>query len=242
MHLLHLPSTTSTMDIAARLVKEGSSLTNTVLADVQTAGRGRNNRPWSTFSAPHSLAATFIFRPTVGPQLPLVAALALHTALKDLLPKGSHARLHIKWPNDVLLSGRKLAGILCENIADPPTSLIGIGVNLTPPEEPLPQAFAGAFLSESVPTPPTPREWVRPLHTCLSQHIALYKAQGWSAFHDNYLRHCATIGQEVVWKSTENQQLTGIARGLTQSGHLELEAEDGTMHVIHSGDIIDKHH
>ena len=100
--LLHLPTTTSTMDIAKSAVEEGKDDIHAILADEQTAGRGRHNRPWLTYPAPYGLAVTFILRPATGPHLPLIAALALHEALS------AHTfgqKLEIKWPNDLLLNG-----------------------------------------------------------------------------------------------------------------------------------------
>lgn len=252
--LLHLPTTPSTMDTAKALVQEGNTTTTIVLADEQTAGRGRHNRPWHTFSAPHSMAATFILRPQVGPHLPLLAALALHEALQP----STNNQLAIKWPNDLLLNGKKLAGILCENIGIPDTShqntktpanasLVGIGLNITPPPT-VPETFLGTFLN----TPINPESLANSIQACLSPLLALYEREGWTQqLHNSYVQRCVTIGQVITthirWRvpqigsdTAENTELTGLVRGLTPSGHLELVGEDGTVHVIHSGEIFDK--
>lgn len=237
--ILHLPTTTSTMDVAAQLVREGDTTTFAVMADEQTAGRGRHNRPWTTFPAPHSLAVTCIVRPVVAAHLPLIAALSLHQALKTFMKSEGVAALSIKWPNDILLSGQKVAGILCQNINNS-ASLIGMGVNLTAPST-LPYTFQGTFLAKLAATNPTPAELLEILTPCLLNNIALYNQHGWSqTLHDSYLRHCTTIGQNVRWQRADNTELTGQARGLNPSGHLEMVAEDGTVHVIHSGEIFEE--
>lgn len=217
------------MDDARRMVEQGDDTTIAISADEQTAGRGRQNRPWITFPAPHGLAATFIVRPVAGPHVALVAALALHEALAPHQPS-----LRIKWPNDLLLDGKKLAGILCENVAQKAT-LIGIGLNLTAPPH-VPPAFAGAFLNPTATLPPvTPQS----IWACLNRSLTLYRAQGWSeTLHKSYLRHCATIGQSVQWNGA-GTQVFGKARGLNPDGHLEIVEDDGTVHVIHSGDIVE---
>ena len=245
MTLLHLPTTTSTMDIARQLVEEGDTTTTMVLADEQTAARGRHNRPWQTFGS-NSLMVTYILRPVAGPHLPLIVALALHDALTALLPTLRHpdtpTSLAIKWPNDALLNGKKLAGILCENIGTK-ASIVGIGLNITRPET-IPESFQGTFLNLEIQT----KNMAESIWACLNPLLHLYQTQGWTqTLHNSYVQRCATIGQNIRWRvpqegsdTAELKELTGLVRGLTPSGHLELVGEDGTVHVIHSGEIFDK--
>lgn len=239
MQHLHLATVTSTMDEAARRVAAGDTQTFAISADEQTVGRGRHGRPWQTFPH-HSLAVTYILHPSQGPHLPLITALALYEALAPLGLRITDYGLQIKWPNDLLLGGKKVAGILCENLGTH-TSLVGIGLNLTPPET-VPPEFTGTFLfpadEESLATS-LPRYLVPVIGTCLLQALDLYRSSGWSALHNNYLQHCVTIGKKVRWITAQKQELTGIARGLNEGGQLEMVAEDGTVHVIHSGDIVE---
>lgn len=232
------------MDVARDLIEQGDTATTIVMADHQTASRGRHNRPWLTFGAPHSLQATHILRPAAGPHLPLIVALALH---KALLPYATEATLRIKWPNDILLNGKKLSGILCQNIGTK-ASLIGIGLNIYPPEaNAIPDTFQGTFLTSNQ-SPVTSHQLANSINACLQPLVALYGREGWSqSLHNSYLQRCVTIGQTIRWRipqegrdSADLQELTGHARGLTPSGHLEMVEEDGTVHVIHSGEIFDK--
>lgn len=224
------------MDDARRLLNEGDETTNIILADEQTAGRGRHNRPWITFEAPHGMAATFIVRGKTGPHLPLVVALALYEVLKPLVNSKDFA---IKWPNDLLLNGKKAAGILCENMTENQgheASLIGIGLNISPPEA-IPESFQGTFLNADI----TPESLAKSIWACLNEQLTLYRNHGWTlAFQKQYVQHCATIGQHIIWQRGQPTELTGYARSLTKDGHLELVANDGTVHVIHSGEIFDK--
>lgn len=105
-----------------------------ILARQQTAGRGRRGRAWT--DPPGNFAATLVLRPTGTPadaaRLSFVAALAVHDALRRLC--GPHLNVALKWPNDVLLNGGKLAGILLESVGSGATMqalAIGIGVNLS---------------------------------------------------------------------------------------------------------------
>lgn len=227
------------MDVARAAVQQGDT-TSIVLADEQTSGRGRLNRPWLTFPAPYGMAATFIVPGGPYPHLPLIAALALHQAVLGLQPETQNPtpEILIKWPNDLLLSGKKAAGILCETIssgAGAPAALVGIGCNIAAPAY-VPESFQGTFLGLST----TPEALARAISTCMQALLTLYQQQGWSdTLHNSYLQSCATLGQNLTWQRGTPQQLTGYARSLTKDGHLELVAEDGTVHVIHSGEIFD---
>ena len=123
----------STSDEAARRLRAGTlPLPAVIVADVQTAGRGTRGRTWLSTDAGGSLTATFAL--PVEPSrpvhhLPLLAGLCVRDALGDLAPLAADSRLKIKWPNDVLLDGRKLGGILCERRDG--ADLVGVGVNLS---------------------------------------------------------------------------------------------------------------
>jgi len=237
MTLLHLATAASTMDVARRLLEEGDTATTIVLTDEQTAGRGRHNRPWITFDAPYGHAATFILRPQVGPHFPLLVALALYEAVKPLV---GPRELALKWPNDLLLDGKKAAGILCENPSfsnGVKASIVGIGLNIRPPEEGVTESFQGAFLNADI----SPENLAKSIWACMQPMLTLYATQGWtSALSESYVQRCATIGQTIVWQRGQPNELTGYARSLTKDGHLELVADDGTVHVVHSGEIFDK--
>jgi BirA family biotin operon repressor/biotin-[acetyl-CoA-carboxylase] ligase len=235
MRLRILPQTQSTMADARACLEAGEDVDG-ILALKQTAGTGRLGRPWVTFDAPQAMACTYI---TTQPcaHLPLVAALAVHQALEAEGVGG----LALKWPNDVLKNGKKIAGILCE--ATPKGALIGIGLNLTPPPEGPPEGFTGGF-AEIAPTAAskiiqTPETMAEKIGTCLFTALDLYQTHGWPYFTEKYAKACITFGQRIVWHGTTGTtELTGLARGLNQSGHLEVVADDGTVHVISGGDIM----
>ena len=157
--------------------------------------------------------------------------------------KGREIRL--KWPNDVLIGGDKVCGILCENREDVGLgryALVGVGVNIVAPEGESLVLEGGrrlGFLGAKV----APEELARVVGGCIFADIQLYREQGWQMFHDNYAAACVTIGQRVRWRkpshNNEIDELTGLARGLNQGGQLELVGDDGTVHVVASGEIIE---
>jgi BirA family biotin operon repressor/biotin-[acetyl-CoA-carboxylase] ligase len=244
--LRHLPTTTSTMDVAAGWLREGAEHLSIVVADAQTAGRGRHGKVWQTFPG-HSLACTFILTENTGPHLPLLAGIATLRALRMVTPEG--LPLQLKWPNDVLLRGPKLAGMLVEKVGSPAadmrthqhrTYLLGIGLNLTRSPAMLP-TFPGITLADALPpaTPAPGREQlVNALSTCLSDVLSLYGTSDWPALAGEYVQNCCTIGQKVTWRKPDGTELVGDARGLDASGALELVDAAGAVHLIHSGEVI----
>jgi BirA family biotin operon repressor/biotin-[acetyl-CoA-carboxylase] ligase len=263
--VLEIPSTPSTMNAAAALVKAGDTRWDAVRTDEQTAGRGRQGRTWHMFPG-HSLACTLLLPGAPVPHLALLAALALHDAIITLCPSLT-LPLQLKWPNDILLgfglgqgptnphAPKKLSGLLIETASGPhgTTTLLGVGLNLTesPAMLALGPDFPGIALARAVPvgqSVPTASALLVQLSTCLSARLALYDTHGWAPNHASYVRHCITLGQRIVWHRSENpefpQELTGLARGLTEGGHLEMVTDDGTVHLIQSGSVMlhGRHH
>lgn len=238
------------MDVAAGIVAAGNPEGIVgVIAGAQVAGRGRLGRVWQTFPW-QSLAVTLMV-PMVGEHLPLLAALAVYDFVRGELGPDDTRTVALKWPNDVLVGGKKVAGILIETVVGPGgvrVALVGVGVNLTAPED-VPAAFMGTFVhpaDQMVLAEPALLQKATQLHTCMMQQIDLYREHGWTPeLHDSYTRVCATLGGPVKWVGATGGEnaptLTGTARGLTQSGHLELVAEDGTVHILHSGQIMETH-
>lgn len=242
--LEYKPSTTSTMDDAAAMAAAGEPHLSAILAEKQSAGRGRQGKVWQTFPQ-HSLAMTFIIRQGRGVQLPLVASLAVHRALSRLGYEPA-----IKWPNDILLGGperpRKVAGLLVDGLAD--VHLLGIGLNISIPRD-LPTDlftdFPGTFLEEHTPkgVKPVSRETViNTLFACLDDILQVYEAQEWPALAAEYTRNCSTLGHPVKWLKPDGTEISGTAKSLTDEGALVVETKltDGSaaLHTIHGGEII----
>lgn len=144
----HLAATSSTNDVARRLAEAGAEAGTVVLADTQTAGRGRLGRSW--WSPPEgAILMSIVLRPRADlsrvPGLTLEAGLAV---AEVLIARGVHARL--KWPNDVQVRGLKIAGILCELAEDghgAPVVIVGIGLNANVCASDFPDALQGLATS-----------------------------------------------------------------------------------------------
>ena len=206
-----------------------------IMSHRQTAGRGRRGREWV---APEgNFAATLIMRPAGTPSeaalRSFVAAVALHQALSSYVPE---ARLSLKWPNDMLLDGGKIAGILLESAGRGNTIewlAIGIGVNLVaaPPTD---RIEADALRPVSVlgqgAEPPRQED----LLTVLAHYFALYEQAfadfGFAPIREKWLRHAARLGEEIRARAGQ-QDLHGTFQTVDASGNLVLETPKGPVSI-----------
>jgi BirA family biotin operon repressor/biotin-[acetyl-CoA-carboxylase] ligase len=208
-----------------------------ITAGVQTAGRGRRGRAWSTQRG--NLAATLLTvtdRPAAeAAQLSFVAALAACDLADACLGPGA-ARL--KWPNDVLVHGRKAVGILVESGARPDGRLwlaVGIGVNLAhaPQEVERP---ATAFADHMSGPPPEPRAALEVLASAFERWRTAWTTQGFPAIAAGWSDRATGLGQRCEAR-LPNRTLSGVAEGLDPDGALRLRLDDGGLERITAGDV-----
>jgi BirA family biotin operon repressor/biotin-[acetyl-CoA-carboxylase] ligase len=224
---------TSTQTVAFDLAAAGAADGTAVVAELQTAGRGRRGRRW-TAPAGSALTASVVVRPRLGwPAVPLlsyVAALAVVTALEDV----TGVRPRLKWPNDVLVRGRKIAGVLLEGRAGEegaPVVVIGIGVNLA--QRDFPGDLAGRATSVALETGQAPDrdEILRAVLAALGVWRARLEERGAGPIRAAWLAHADTIGQAV-----EVDGVRGIAVDLDLDGALVLDA-GGVRHRVVAGEL-----
>ena len=226
----------STNSLARALAEQGEAEGTLVIAEEQTAGRGRLGRTWQA-PAGTCLLFSVILRPNLEPerlhQLTMIGALALREALL-----GSTAlRAEIKWPNDVLLSGRKAAGILTEaRLIGTKVGLailgIGLNVNLIPGDlDPGLAATSLAFeLGHPVPRVPLLQTILR----CLEQRYQQLQA-GHSAAAE-WAAALVTLGQRIQVVCAD-RSYQGLAEAVDDSGALLLRLDDGQVFRVSAGDV-----
>ncbi|MEJ2435262.1 MAG: biotin--[acetyl-CoA-carboxylase] ligase [Pseudolabrys sp.] len=201
-----------------------------ITAGAQSAGRGRRGSQW--VSPPGNLYATMLLSepapPAQAPQLSFVAALALLDAVGEVAPQLAPL-LQVKWPNDLLLGGAKLAGILIEGDSAPVfTIAIGIGVNCAahPPATNHPAtdlAAAGADVS--------PERLFAALDVAMARRLAQWQAgEGFAAIRTDWLKRAAGLGQDIRVRLPE-RELTGRFEGLDEAGRLLLAGPAGTSSI-----------
>ncbi len=235
--LLGFDEIDSTNEEARRRAAAGVTMPLWITAACQTAGRGRRGRAWD--SASGNLFATLLLRPErpAGDcaQLSFAAALAVSDMLAGFAPS---ADLKLKWPNDVLASGRKLAGILLESEsrADGKAAwlAVGIGVNLALyPED---TEFPATALSALGATPPRPRDALLHLAAAFAKWYEAWRAGGFTPVREAWLARASGIGSRIRVRLA-NEETVGVFQGIDDSGALLLGLSGGTTRIIAAGEV-----
>lgn len=244
-HLLAYESLDSTNEEAKRLAEGGAAHGAVIWAKQQTHGRGRLGREW--VSEEGNLFVSLLLLPPCAlaqaVQLSFLSAVAAIDALQPLIATGS-GKLHAKWPNDILLNGKKLGGILLESFMTPPDVghptprqwvIVGLGINIDSfPEKALYPATclkdAGLELVSAKIV----------LTRFIESFIAQYDrwvTEGFSPIRREWLHYAYGIGQEMSVTCGPNEEVHGVFEGISDTGELLVKDPAGVRHTIHSGDV-----
>lgn len=203
----------------------------------QTAGRGRRGRAWETGEG--NLAATLLLRtdksPAEAAQVSFVAALAVADMLACYVPA---SLVSLKWPNDPMLGGLKVSGILIESGASPLGGLwlaVGIGVNLA--RRPVDSEWPATSIAthRAVPPPSAP-EAAQCLAQAFERWWRVWTSLGFPAIADAWTARAHGLGEACVAR-LGNETVEGIAEGLDSDGALRLRLDDGRVRRITAGDV-----
>jgi BirA family biotin operon repressor/biotin-[acetyl-CoA-carboxylase] ligase len=233
-HVLYYPSVTSTNEMAKKEAGRGVQEGTVVIADEQTAGRGRLKRAWLTPAGNIALSVVLYPEKRILPSLIMMASLAVVHSIEAVA--GLEAQ--IKWPNDVLINGRKVCGILIESdVRDEKINyaVIGIGINVSAGKDVLSGAqFPATSLNieagKEVSSLDVIRELIKALDT-------LYNtiASGGSVFSE-WRDRLVTLGKEVR-VSSGKEVFEGIAESVDSDGSLLVRKPDGSLNRVIAGDV-----
>lgn len=237
----HVDATGSTNADLARLAASGGANGTVLVADVQLAGRGRLGRTWI---APPGDALLFsvLLRPEAVPAprrgwIGGIVGLAAVGALAEL----TGVRAALKWPNDVLVDGRKLAGILAEMVGD--ALVVGMGVNVTVSREALPRPDATSLLAEGAPREACDRgalltAVLARLGTLLERWQAARGDVDGAGIRAEYLACCATIGSRVAVELPGGNRVIGTAVDVDTDGAIVIDDDNSVRRRFVAGDVI----
>lgn len=229
----------STNNQVRRMAEEGAPEGILVVAESQNSGKGRRGRVWKS-PAGSGIWMSFLLKPQIRPEyasrLTLVAAMAVSAGIEEVTGLTSQ----IKWPNDLVLSGKKICGILTEMSTDLDTIryiIVGIGINVNTssfPEE-IRETATSLYLESG-------RKWKRSeLIAAIMKHIERYyeiflRTAELSNLKEEYEKKLANLNQHVKVLSP-GHEFCGICRGITNGGELLVEREDGTIAQVMSGEV-----
>nr|CRH04667.1 putative Biotin--acetyl-CoA-carboxylase ligase [Candidatus Magnetococcus massalia] len=241
-HYLKLFSETdSTNRQLAQLARSGAPEGSLCCAEVQTQGRGRLQRSWYS-AAGDNLTFSLLLRPEMAPgkasQITLLAGLALAESLRHTFQVGG---LQLKWPNDILLHGRKCAGILTEMAAEPEQVeyvIVGVGINVN---------GDGSHFPEEIQQTATTIEMIKGSRISRSALLAhflnrmgywyqRYMAEGFEALRQPWLEHADIAGRRVRI-NLHKEQFEATAEALDEEGFLLVKRDGGERERVIAGDV-----
>lgn len=204
-----------------------------LVARRQSAGRGRQGRKW--FDGSGNFMGSTVVRPAPGDPpaytLALVAGLAVYEAVMPLCP--DPAALMLKWPNDMLLRGAKLAGILLESTQG--AVVVGIGVNLlAAPELPDRETIALAYVT----MPPALEDFAERLAASLDTELERWRSHGIELLLRRWQAAAHPQGTPLKVQDASGGLIEGAFAGLDARGSLLLRSADGKTHTVHAGDVV----
>jgi BirA family biotin operon repressor/biotin-[acetyl-CoA-carboxylase] ligase len=224
--------TGSTNDDLATLAREGAPEGVWLRAGRQSGGRGRQGREWH--SPPGNLYASTLVRIRPGdppaPTLALVAAVALHEVASSFAIAG--VAIEIKWPNDLLVAGAKLSGILLERIGD--AIVVGFGVNLADHPDEIARPAINMGMLGGV---PDPARFLEALAESFARWVGRWRDEGLEPVRQRWLAAAHPRGTALSTHTASGAWVEGLFDGLEDSGALRLRLADGSSHVIHAGDV-----
>lgn len=232
----------STNERAAAWARAGAPEGAVVLTEYQTTGRGRHGRAW-TADKGQNLLFSVVLRPSLSPNrlslITVAAGVAVAETIEDFV---SPHQAVLKWPNDVLLEGRKTCGMLLESSLAPPDgdTVVVLGVGLNVNQTDFPDSLADTATSLRLTTGrPVPRaELLARLLTTLEQRYDAVEGGAATAVRTAFEERLASLrDQTTLHVPGTDQTLSGTVEGITETGALRLRAADGTETTVHAGDV-----
>lgn len=233
-NILYFPRVTSTMDVARQKARLGVPEGTVVITGEQTGGRGRSNRTWLTPSG--NIALSLILYPEVSylPYLVMIASLAVVHCIKGV----AGIKAGIKWPNDILIDGKKVCGILIENEisrGERVRAVIGIGINIAIDQTVIEgSALLATGLEEEAGRAIDKVSLVQSLLTELERLFLLLPDAG--AVFKDWEKNLITLGKIVV-VTDKTKTFEGTAEYVDKSGALAVKLDDGSLFTVVAGDV-----
>ena len=229
--VVHLNTTGSTNTVARQIAERGVQEGTVVIAENQTRGKGRLGRKWLT--KPGGLWMSLVLKPEIDPMhassITLLAAVSVTKALRS-----AGLEAVIKWPNDVIVNGKKICGILTEMSAETDAVnfiILGIGVNVN---NDVPLETATTMRSELGQNVDRVK-FVQSLLETLEADYLTFKKEGFTPILWSWRRYSDTLGRPVE-VTYQNEIIRGVAQDVDEDGSLLVKTADGSIHKIVSGD------
>ena len=234
-----LESVDSTNQVVKKMAEEGAREGTLVIADRQTAGKGRSGRVWETPRG-SAVAMTLLLRPPLPPERISMVTLVMGMAVAEAVRETTGLDAGLKWPNDVVIGSKKVCGILTEMSAEMTCVnyiVIGVGINVNMTS--FPEEISGIATSLAL---ESKKEWPRaPLIACVMKHFeAFYEAflesGDLAPLKERYNRLLVNAGREVKVMDPQGSY-TGTASGIDDLGRLIVTDSEGRIKEVYAGEV-----
>jgi len=241
-NLYHFYKTDSTNAFASRLLAHGHKVPDgtVIVSESQTAGRGRLGRTWHSESEA-GLYFSMILRPRVPPSLAPLFTLATAVAMHDAIERDTRLDVDIKWPNDLLVGGKKVSGILAEIQAEVDmvrTLIIGVGVNVNHQEFPSDIADRASSLRLASGRIQSRIEILCEFLEDFENLYRMFERDGPPAIIERWTRSSSFANGRRIQINDGVRIIGGVTRGLNALGALRIEQRDGKLEEVYSGDVV----
>lgn len=236
---------TSTNNVAKELAQKAGSRQAkhgiVVTAESQTAGKGRLGRPWNSAQG-SGIWCSVVFAPTMALTEASRFSFIAATAIAEGIRRYTHLDVQIKWPNDLVLNGKKICGILVEMIAEAEHIdyfILGFGINVNQYLEDFSEELREKATSLAIRSGAKIDRMALLCQILLSleQQLALYQSEGFTPIRQNWLENACFLGDKVVIRQQERIIDEGVVEGIDEDGALLLQRPNGQIVRILSGDV-----
>ncbi len=233
-----LAETSSTNDVATRAARDGAPHGATWVAEQQTQGRGRRGHAWLSPAGENLLFSVLLRVPCAPARIPPIALVA-GLAVRDAIATATGAAIAIKWPNDILVGSRKVAGVLVEAVtigARVEAVVIGIGINVHTrsfPEEIADIATSVALVASPSSPPPDRASILASVLSSLDRDVHVVVGRGLGLLHGRLQQSDALRGHRVRSDSGDE----GVASGIDEDGRLLVRRDDGVLARWSAGEV-----
>ncbi len=239
----------STNEFAMRLAKEGAPEGTIVLTEFQESGKGRQNRPWYS-SRGQNLLMSILLRPELEIEMVQKIALAIATILIDAIEdfyknrKVKISELQVKWPNDILLNGKKLGGILAESKLQNKKMealVIGIGLNVNSNQKEFPDEIRNSAISlkDVLGIDTSIEDLCCFFLKRFEENYMKYERTNYAGVVENWKKHCHQFGEHIIVKQPIMEE-TGVFHDVSNEGYLMYKTRAGKIKKLIAGFIMRK--
>lgn len=213
-----------------------------IMAEHQTDGHGRLNRSWESPPGKGLLFSTLLFPKIADKKLTLIglmASMAVLDSVQEVV--GSDIPISLKWPNDLMIDGKKICGILSEggSVGDKCFVVVGVGLNVNQKSEDFPVEIRDSAVSLYMLTgePHAKNEILRHILISLERYYLRLQDQGSGWIAKTWIERAGTVGKQVTVSHNGNK-IAGVAVGIAPDGALQIKDEHGEVMTIYSGDVL----